>query len=140
MAGKKKVSASTVSGSKVCESVDPLQSYVLGVAKMLVDRIYGPDGLPWGTRLTELEDVCLAVREMLTEEMLKLALQRQAESKDRPEPYRHCPGCEGAAESRPKLEPRGMHTRVGEAKWDEPNEYCPRCRRSFFPSEQEFGG
>lgn len=120
--------------------VEPVQAYVQGVAKSLVDRIYGPKGLPWGTRLAELEDVCLAVREILTEEILKQALQRQAESNsDRPEPYRCCSKCQGAVEPRPDPEPRNVQTRAGEAEWDEPNEYCRKCRRSFFPSEQESG-
>ena len=130
MASKKKVPA----------SVEPVQHYVEGVAKSLVDRIYGPKGLPWGTRLSELEDVCLAVRQMLTEEMLKQALGRQAETNpDRPEPYRCCPGCQGPVEPRPDPEPRNVQTRAGEAEWDEPNEYCRKCRQAFFPSEREPG-
>jgi hypothetical protein len=124
---------------KVPASVEPVQAYVEGVAKSLVDRIYGPNGLPWGTRLTELEDVCLAVREILTQEMLKQALQRQAESSDRPQPYRLCSGCQGTVEPRPDPEPRNVHTRAGEAEWDEPNEYCRKCRQAFFPSEQKLG-
>lgn len=125
---------------KVPASVEPVQPYVEGVAKALIDRIYGSQGLPWGTTLTELEDVCLAVREVLTEEMLKHALQRQAQSNpDRPEPYRHCPGCQGAVQPRPDPEPRNVQTRAGEAEWDEPSEYCRKCRQAFFPSEQKSG-
>jgi hypothetical protein len=130
MASKKKVPA----------SVEPVQAYVEGVAKSLVERIYGPNGLPWGTRLTELEEVILAVRQTLTEEMLKQALQRQAQTNsDRPEPYRSCPSCQGPVEPRSDPEPRNVQTRVGEAEWDEPNEYCRKCRRAFFPSKQESG-
>jgi len=125
---------------KVPAVVEPVQSYVEGVAKSLIDRLYGPKGLPWGTRLTELEDVILAIRQTLTEAMLKQALDRQAQtSADRPEPYRHCTGCQGPVEPRPEPEPRKVQTRVGEAEWDEPNCYCRKCRRAFFPSEQEPG-
>jgi hypothetical protein len=28
-------------------AVEQVQPYIEGVAKNLVDRIYGPDGLPW---------------------------------------------------------------------------------------------
>jgi hypothetical protein len=118
---------------------EPVRAYVEGVAKSLVDRIYGPQGLPWGTKLTELEDVVLAVREVLSEKMLDEALQRQAqtEAAARPEPYRCCPGCGKEVPER-EPEPRIMDTRTGEAEWQEPKTHCTRCRRDFFPSEQKF--
>lgn len=118
--------------------VEQVQPYIEGVAKSLVDRIYGSQGLPWGTRLTELEDVVLAVREALSEEMLAQALQRQAQS-TASHPPACCPSCGGATASQPEREPRNVQTRAGEAEWEEPNEYCRRCRRSFFPAEPKFG-
>jgi uncharacterized protein with PIN domain len=125
---------------KVHASVEPVQPYIEGVAKSLVDRIYGPKGLPWGTRLSELEDVILAVRQALSEEMLAQALQRQSQSaQERPAEYQLCPGCQKPIEPRPDPEQRNMQTRVGKAEWDEPNCRCRTCRRSFFPSEQESG-
>jgi hypothetical protein len=129
MAGKKK---------GLPAGVEPVRGYVEGVAKSLVDRIYGPDGLPWGTKLTELEDVVIAVREVLSEKMLAQALERQAQSKQ-PAPYRQCSGCSGPVEAKPDAEPRDVQTRAGTASWDEPHHYCHQCRRSFFPSEQESG-
>ena len=41
-------------------AVEQVQPYIEGVAKSLVDRIYGPDRLPWGIKLTELEYVVIA--------------------------------------------------------------------------------
>jgi uncharacterized protein with PIN domain len=120
--------------------VEPVEAYLEGVAKSLVDRIYGPKGLPWGTTLTELEDVVIAVRDALCERLLAQALQRQAQNaEERPEPYRKCPGCERPVEAKPDPEPRNVTTRGGEAEWDEPHDYCRTCRRAFFPSEQESG-
>jgi uncharacterized protein with PIN domain len=117
---------------------EPVRAYVEGVAKSLVDRIYGPKGLPWGTKLTELEDVVLAVREALSEKMLDEALARQAQTAaERPEPFRCCSKCGQEVRARDP-EPRIMTTRAGEAEWQEPETYCTRCRRSFFPSEQKF--
>ena len=131
MARKKKV---------VPAAVEPVQAYIEGVAKSLVDRIYGPNGMPWGTKLTELEDVVIAVRDALSEKMLAQALERQAQSAEpRPEPFRQCSGCDGPADAKPDTEPRNVLTRAGEAEWDEPHCYCRKCRRSFFPSEQESG-
>ena len=58
-------------------AADPVRPYLEGVAKSLVDRLYGAEGPTWGTRLTEIEDTLLAIRQVLTEEMLAEALQRQ---------------------------------------------------------------
>jgi hypothetical protein len=121
-------------------AVEQVQPYIEGVAKNLVDRIYGPNGLPWGTKLTELEDVVIAVRQVLSEKMLAQALERQAENaEERPEPFRQCAGCSGPVEAKPDPEPRNVETRAGAAEWDEPHCYCRKCRQAFFPSEQESG-
>lgn len=120
-------------------AVQPVEPYLEGVAKSLVDRIYGPDGLPWGSKLSELEDVVIAVRQVLSEKMLAQALKRQSQSKQRPEVFQKCSGCGGAVEDKPDAEPRNVETRAGEAEWDEPHCYCRQCRQAFFPSEQESG-
>ena len=120
-------------------AVQPVQAYIEGVAKSLVDRIYGPDGLPWGTKLAELEDVVIAVRDALSEKMLAQALERQAKAAERPERFQKCSGCDGPIEAKPNAEPRNVQTRAGQAEWDEPHVYCRKCRRSFFPSEHELG-
>jgi hypothetical protein len=124
--------------------VDPVRTYLHGVAKHLVDRLYGPKGPAWGTRLTEIEDVFMALREVLTEDMLQQALQRQAEQHaEQPVAYHACPQCGQRTKTKscddepPKL--RAVQTRTGEAQWHEPHQYCTRCRRAFFPSEQESG-
>lgn len=125
---------------KVPAAIEPVQAYIEGVAKSLVDRIYGPNGLPWGTKLTELEDVVLAVREVLSEKMLAQALERQAQTAaQRPEPFQTCSGCGGPVATKPDPEPRDVTTRAGVAAWDEPHCYCHTCRQAFFPSEPESG-
>ena len=118
---------------------EQVRAYVEGVAKNLVDKLYGPAGLPWGTTLTELEDVCLGIRAVLTEKMLDLALERQAaDHPQRPTDCGCCPQCH-----RPlvcdDVEPRLVQTRAGEAEWLEPQAYCRNCRQAFFPSVQEPG-
>lgn len=131
---------------KATPEVDKVRNYVEGVAKSLVDRLYGPQGPAWGTKMTELEDVVVAVREVLSEKMLQQALERQAATgpPERPPEYRSCPKCGRALDPLPEaegpgLEPREVQTRGGQATWSEPQEYCQKCRRSFFPSEQELG-
>jgi Mut7-C RNAse domain len=121
-------------------AVEAVQPYLEGVAKSLVDRIYGAQGLPWGTKLTELEDMVIAVRQVLSERMLAQALERQAgAAAERPESFQRCSSCSGPVEAKPNPEPRNVQTRAGEAEWDEPHCYCPKCRQAFFPSEQESG-
>ena len=119
--------------------VEELRPYVEGVAKNLVDKLYGPKGPAWGTTLTQIEDVLLEIREVLTEKMLALSLGQQAAALDeRPEPFRRCPGCRQPLPCE-DTQPRLLETRAGEAAWQEPEAYCDRCRRSFFPSIQRPG-
>jgi hypothetical protein len=119
--------------------VEQVRPYLEGVAKNLVDRLYGPTGPAWGTQLTDLEDMVLAVREALSEKMLAQALERQAATNEqRPEPYQNCPSCGRPVETNDP-EPRLLQTRAGEAEWSEPHASCRRCRRSFFPSVEKSG-
>src|SRR5438094_591494 len=93
--------------------VDEVRSYVEGVAKSLIDRLYGPEGLPWGTSLTELEDLLLDIRQVLSQRMLDLAVARQAQAlAQQAETLRACPGCQQplACDESP---PRVLHTRAG---------------------------
>lgn len=115
--------------------LEAVQAYLQGVAKNLVDRLYGPEGPAWGTTLTQLEDMVLAVREALSEKMLHQALQRQADGAEaRPAAYQPCPGCGRGVALEEEPEPRLVQTLAGEAAWQEPEGYCPKCRQSFFPS------
>lgn len=119
--------------------VENVRPYVEGVAKNLVDKLYGPDGPAWGTKLTDIEDLVLAVREVLSEKLLAEALARQATAHAQSPPtYRACPGCEQPLTCAEPNE-RIVQTRAGDAEWAEPEGYCDRCRRSFFPSGQEPG-
>src|SRR5438445_9722987 len=63
--------------AKATTVVDEIQNYLNGVAKSLVDRLYGPNGPAWGTRLSELEATVVAIRQHLSERMLHDVLQRQ---------------------------------------------------------------
>jgi hypothetical protein len=123
-------------------AAEPVRPYLEGVAKSLVDRLYGGQGPAWGTKLSEIEDTILAIRHVLSEKMLDEALQRQANTvPERPAAWQCCPKCGKQVEDRHKedADPRLLQTRMGEAEWLEPETYCRKCRRSFFPSEQKFG-
>ena len=119
--------------------VEEVRPYVEGVAKNLIDKLYGPEGPAWGTKLTELEDLFVAIREVLSERLLADALARQAATQAQgPPAYRTCPGCQQPLAC-PDTNERIVETRAGEAAWAEPEGYCDRCRRSFFPSVAKSG-
>jgi hypothetical protein len=119
--------------------VEEVRPYVEGVAKNLVDKLYGPDGPAWGTKLTEIEDLFVAIRDLLGDQLLADALARQAAAHAHaPPPYRICPGCQQPLACEGSNE-RVVETRAGDAEWAEPEGYCDRCRRSFFPSVPEPG-
>ena len=119
--------------------VEQLRPYLEGVGKNLTDKLYGPAGLPWGTKLSELEALLLEVRDILTEKVLAEALTRQAATHpERPPSYRGCPGCQEPITCADHS-PRRVTTDAGEAQWSEPEGYCRRCRQAFFPSDPEPG-
>ena len=123
--------------------VEEVRAYVEGVAKNLADRIWGPKGPPWGTKLTQLEDLVVEIRDVLSEKMLELGLERQAltPAEERPSAFQHCSGCGLPIPAHPEepTEPRLVQTRGGEAQWQEPKHYCRKCRQAFFPSVPKSG-
>ena len=119
--------------------VDEVRPYVEGVAKNLVDKLYGPSGPAWGTTLTDIESLLLDIRQVLSEKMLDESLARQAAAANQQPPAaRTCPGCQQPLDC-DEDHPRIVQTRAGEAEWSEPEGYCTRCRRAFFPSIPEPG-
>jgi hypothetical protein len=128
-------------------AVEALRPYLEGVAKKLADDLWGPNGPRWGTTLTELEDVALEARVIMAAKLLQLGLQRQAATTaaQRPTELRHGPTCQRPFDAtRPSATPaapppRDVQTRAGAGAWQEPQDFCTRCRRAFFPSEQESG-
>jgi hypothetical protein len=119
--------------------VEEVRPYVEGVAKNLVEKLYGPEGPAWGTKLTEIEQLLLDLRDVLTEKVLAEALARQAATHARrPLRYRCCPNCQEPLTCEDS-EPRIVQTDTGEAQWSEPQAYCRKCRQAFFPSVAELG-
>src|ERR1700685_4407058 len=98
--------------------IEAVRPYLEGVAKNLADKLYGPRGPAWDTRLTQIEDLLLELRDVLTEEMLAQVLARQPP----PAPAALPPTCPGCQQPLPcgQRQPRRLRTRVGEAEWSEP--------------------
>jgi hypothetical protein len=128
-----------VHAKKRTAKVEEVRPYVEGVAKNLIDKLYGPDGPVWGTKLTEIEKLFVAVRDVLGEKMLAEALARQAAAQGQsPSGYRRCPSCQQPLDCEDANE-RLVETEVGQAIWAEPEGFCNRCRRAFFPSKPKLG-
>jgi len=108
------------------------ENLIQGVAKHFLQKIYGPDGMPWGTRFSELEELAVQVGQAVSRSMLNQALVNQASKV--PETAEVCGVCGESVQSSPTPEPRAVTTTVGTAQWSEPKRYCPKCRAAFFPS------
>jgi hypothetical protein len=121
--------------------IETLRHYLEGVAKKLADDLWGPQGPAWGTRLTEMEDLALAARDILTQRFLQLGLERQAQTfqQQPPSEAAACPSCQRPFTQTAEPAPRHLQTRGGPVHWDEPQASCTRCRRAFFPSEPKSG-
>jgi hypothetical protein len=119
------------------EIADEVRPVVAAAAKNLANHLWGAQGPAWGTSFDSLEELTAQVTELLGSQLLQQALSRQA-GQPLPEPLLACPTCSGPLDEQPP-EPRSVHTTAGTADWREPARYCPRCRRAFFPSEQEPG-
>ena len=101
------------------------------VARELGRELY-PDGLPRGTKFSELEAVAGALGDEMARQLVEIHVRGQAE--DWPEEeLGECPVCGGAARKAPD-EPRAVTTTRGDVAWKERVANCPRCRRAFFPS------
>ena len=106
------------------------------VARELAKELY-PEGLPRGTKFSELEDVAGALGDEMARQLIECNVQEQAD--DRPDvEIGECPVCGGAARKAPD-EPRVLTTARGSVAWSERVANCPRCRRAFFPSDSSVG-
>jgi hypothetical protein len=117
--------------------LNQLEPALRAAAKNVLRHAYGADGLPWGTSMDQAEDLAVAVADRLAQLILEVGLQQQAE-RPLPAGLQACPGCGGPVEQRPRQR-RQLRTSAGGIAWQQPNAYCPRCRRAFSPSGQEPG-
>jgi uncharacterized protein with PIN domain len=112
------------------------------MAAELAEALYGPDGMPWGTRFSELEDSAFELGQALARRLMQRMVRSQA-ADSLPCELKPCPRCGRELGALPdedsNQEARVLTTRSGEVEWCEPKRHCPTCRRDFFPSSQEFG-
>jgi hypothetical protein len=95
--------------------------------ELMAEQAASAAGAGWPL-FTVLEDAAIAVGDAIMQEIVELELARHAAEQNH-----ECPQC-GQRGSRKKERQRVIQTRRGEVKFTEPEFYCPRCRRAFFPS------
>jgi hypothetical protein len=114
-----------------------LRPVLQAAAKNLLHHLHGPQGPAWGTSLASMEEMAVLLSNYLGTQLLQQSLQLQARQ-PLPPTLLPCPSCGRTVQPRPP-EPRSVHTDLGTADWQEPASHCDHCRKSFFPSVQEFG-
>jgi hypothetical protein len=114
-----------------------LENLLQGVAKQLIHRVYGPEGMPWGTRFADLEELAIQLGQAVSQSMINQAVARQAAAV--PVEADSCGACGTPLDPAGETEPRAVATQVGTARWDGPKRQCPRCRAAFFPPVPSVG-
>ena len=101
------------------------------LARQLARKVF-PEGLPRGTKFSELEDVAGALGDEIARQLIESNVQEQTADWPEEDPA-PCPECRGPTSKAPDR-PRSLMTTRGEVTWTEHARYCRRCRRTFFPS------
>jgi len=108
-------------------------------AKQIREKVYGAKGHPeWGTLFSEIEELGVQVGDAVCREFVQQGAAEQAAKAEEHCPDQSCPTCKGPLEPRDP-EPKTVLTRRGEVGWNEPQSFCKKCRKAFFPSVQKFG-
>jgi hypothetical protein len=110
---------------------DRLQPRLGQIARELGRDLY-PDGLPRGTKFSELEAIAGALGDEIARQLIEANIQEQADDWPQ-EALGECPLCGGPSRKAPD-EPRVLTTTRGDVAWRQRIGHCPRCRRAFSPS------
>lgn len=109
-----------------------LRERIQQLAQLLIAEQAGPQKREGVPLFTTLEDAAIAIGDAITKEVVEQELARLQEQNH------ECPKCGGGGLRKGARE-RVIQTRRGEVKFTEPEFYCPRCRRAFFPSVGSVG-
>src|SRR3954464_12872283 len=96
------------------------------IARELAKELYS-NGLPRGTKFSELEAVAGALGDEMARQLIAINVQEQADEWPEQE-LGECPVCGGAARKAPE-EPRVLTTTRGDVAWRGRVANRPRCRR-----------
>jgi hypothetical protein len=113
------------------------ENLIQGVAKHFLQRVFGAEGMPWGTKFSDLEELAVQIGQAVSRSMMDQALAAQAQAG--PAAAQSCGVCGSPVQAGRPGQPRTVTTTVGTVHWIEPQRFCPKCRAAFFPSVPEFG-
>jgi len=123
---------------EVQEKVREVQGEIREFAKRLRQKVYAQGYPDWGTLFSEIEQLGVQIGDAVCQEFVAQAVEEQAVAEAASGREERCPSCGGPLEARDP-EPHPLLTRRGEIAWEEPQAYCARCRKAFFPSVAESG-
>jgi len=49
------------------------QALVQGVAPYFIEKVYGPDGMPWGTKFADLEELSVQIGQAISRSLMEIA-------------------------------------------------------------------
>ncbi len=107
-------------------------------AEQLRRKVYAQGHPDWGTLFSEIEELGVQIGDAVCREFVEQAVAQQACVEGESGREHRCPTCDGPLVSR-DAEPHPLLTRRGEIAWQEPQAYCAKCRKAFFPSVEESG-
>jgi len=111
-----------------------LHDRIKAIARELRQEAYGASGAPiWGTKFTEIEDLGVAIGDLLAREVIGQSLEDQAGS------MAVGPTATCSDEKVGEAEVRTIQTRRGAVLWPEPKGYDKPSRKAFFPSVAGIG-
>ena len=115
-----------------------MQRRIEEISVQLCGEMYGNEGgPPWGTRFSQIEDDAIAVADAIGRAVMENLVARQAARIH--QAVLPCPDCEGPCECVEKDVGQERLTRRGGVGWSEPQYFCTKCRRSFFPGDRQSG-
>ena len=56
------------------------EKLIQGVAKHFLHKVFGPEGMPWGTKFSELEELTIQIGQAISRTMMDQALANQAQA------------------------------------------------------------
>lgn len=124
-------------GKDVVSIPDNLKPILSRFAQQIGREVY-PDGLPQGTKFSQLEAFAGLIGDEIGRSIIESEARAQADilSGDPSGPV--CPTCGQTARAGP-TEHRNLTATQGTVAWEEPASHCSQCRRAFFPSVPSLG-
>jgi hypothetical protein len=100
------------------------------LAAQLGDALYGPDGMPWGTKFSDLESKAFEIGLAVARRIVQQRVAEQAQQ-PLPEELTRCPHCSGPLEMADQ-EPRHVLTRSGGGGVVRTSTHLPAMPQGFF--------